>query len=184
MTLPGAIDGIKYFFTPKWEDLIKPKVWFEACTQVFFTLNVFFVNVIMYASYNKFDHNIHRDANIVTTLDTFTSLLVGCITFGIVGHLAHELKVNDISKVFQGGPGLVFVTYPETISKFKILPQAFSVMFFLMLYILALGSLLAITSSAITVIRDQFKKIKNWQAALGFAIFGTVFGSFYTTPVR
>lgn len=56
-------------------------------------------------------------------------------------------------------------------------------MFFLMLYILALGSILAITSSVITVVRDQFKKVKNWQAALGFAIYGIIFGSFYTTPV-
>lgn len=77
----------------------------------------------------------------------------------------------------------MFVTYPETISKFKTFPQVFAVMFFLMLYILALGSLLAITTSAITVIRDQFKKVKEWQAALGFAVYGTVFGSLYTTPV-
>lgn len=105
LTLPGAMKGIAYFFTPKWEDILKPSVWFAACTQVFFTLNVFFVNVIMYASYNKFEHNIHRDSNIVTTLDTFTSVLVGCITFGIVGHLAHELGIEDVSKVFQGGPG-------------------------------------------------------------------------------
>jgi solute carrier family 6 amino acid transporter-like protein 5/7/9/14 len=108
LTLPGALNGIAYFFTPKWSDILKASVWFEACTQVFFTLNVFFVNVIMYASYNKFEHNIHRDSNIVTTLDTFTSILVGCITFGIVGHLAHELKVDDISKVFQGGPGEIY----------------------------------------------------------------------------
>ena len=39
-------------------------------------------------------------------LDTFTSLLVGCITFGIVGHLAHELGVEDVSQVFRGGPGI------------------------------------------------------------------------------
>lgn len=105
LTLPGAIDGIKYFFTPRWEDILKPSVWFAACTQVFFTLNVFFVNVIMCASYNKFEHNIYRDSNIVTTLDTFTSILVGSITFGIVGHLAHELNVKDIQDVFKGGPG-------------------------------------------------------------------------------
>jgi solute carrier family 6 (neurotransmitter transporter, glycine) member 5/9 len=62
-------------------------------------------------------------------------------------------------------------------------PQAFSVMFFLMLYILALGSFLAIAASIITVIRDQFKSVKNWQAALALAMYGTIFGSVYTTPV-
>lgn len=62
----------------------------------------------MYSSYNKFNHKIYRDANIVTTLDTCTSLLAGCITFGIVGHLAKELN-QEIPKVIKGGPGLVFI---------------------------------------------------------------------------
>ncbi|KAG5670418.1 hypothetical protein PVAND_000684 [Polypedilum vanderplanki] len=181
ITLEGSYEGIAYFFKPKWNDILKPKVWFEACTQVFFTLNVFFVNVIMCASYNRFEHKIQRDSAIVTTLDTFTSLLVGSITFGIVGHLSHELN-RPIKEVFRGGPGLVFVTYPETIAKFKFWPQFFSVMFFLMLFILSFGSLLATSLSAMTVIRDRFKRIKDWQAALGFAIFGTIFGCFYTTP--
>lgn len=63
----------------------------------------------MYSSYNKFDHNIYRDANIVTTIDTFTSILAGSITFGIVGHLKRELQAEDIKTVFQGGPGRYFV---------------------------------------------------------------------------
>jgi solute carrier family 6 amino acid transporter-like protein 5/7/9/14 len=182
VTLPGAIDGISYFFKPQWDKILEVKVWFNACVQVFFTLNVFFVNVIMYASYNKFGHNIHRDSNIVTTIDTFASIMVGSITFGIIGHLSYELD-QPIKDVLKAGPGLVFVTYPETISKFKAFPQFFAVAFFLMLYILALGSILATTSSAITVIRDQFKAVKDWQAALGFAIYGTIVGSLYTTPV-
>jgi solute carrier family 6 amino acid transporter-like protein 5/7/9/14 len=183
LTLPGALNGIAYFFTPKWEDILKPSVWYAACTQLFFSLNVFFANIIMYASYNKFTHKIYRDSNIVTTIDTFTSLLAGCITFGIVGHLAHELGVDDISKVFKAGPGLVFITYAETISKFRVMPQIFSILFFLMLYILGMGSLLAMTSCVITVVRDQFKGVQNWHAALGYSIFGVLCGSLYTTPV-
>lgn len=105
LTLEGAWDGIEYLIYPRWKELLHPKVWYEACTQVFFTLNVFFVNVIMYASYNKFEHNIHRDSNIVTTLDTLTSIVVGSITFAIIGHLAHELNVKDIETVIKPGPG-------------------------------------------------------------------------------
>lgn len=106
LTLPGSFDGIVYFFTPNWENAFSPKVWYSAATQLFFSLNVFFANVVMYASYNKINHNIYRDANIVTTIDTLTSILSGCITFGIVGHLKHELNVDDITKVFKGGPGM------------------------------------------------------------------------------
>ncbi|KAL7022818.1 hypothetical protein ACKWTF_012393 [Chironomus riparius] len=183
LTLPGSIDGIVYFFTPNWKDVLSAKVWYSAATQLFFSLNVFLGNIIMYASYNKFDHNIYRDANIVTTIDTFTSILSGCISFGIVGHLKHELKVDDIKKVFKGGPGLVFVTYPETLSKFQFVPQLFSVLFFIMLFILGMGSIIAMMTCVITVVRDQFPKVKYWQAALGYAIFGIGCGTLYITPV-
>lgn len=77
----------------------------------------------MYSSYNKFNHNVYRDANIVTTLDTFTSLLAGCCIFGILGNLAHELEIDDVSKVVKSGAGLAFISYPDAIAKFKAFPQ-------------------------------------------------------------
>lgn len=126
LTLPGAFNGIKYFLSPQWDKILEPKVWYAAVTQVFFSLSVCFGNIIMYSSYNKFSHNVYRDANIVTTLDTFTSLLAGCCIFGILGHLAHELGVEDVSQVVKSGAGLAFISYPETIAKMNF-PQFFSV---------------------------------------------------------
>lgn len=89
LTLDGAWDGIKLFFTPQWEKLIDPSVWFEAAIQCFFSLNIYFACVIMFSSFNKFDHDIRRDSNIISLVDTLTSLLAGIITFGIVGHICH-----------------------------------------------------------------------------------------------
>lgn len=129
LTLPGAWNGIKYFITPQWDKILEPQVWYAAVTQVFFSLSVCFGNIIMYSSYNKFSHNVYRDANIVTTLDTFTSLLAGCCIFGILGHLAHELGVEDVSKVVKSGAGLAFISYPETIAKMQF-SQFFSVVSF------------------------------------------------------
>lgn len=60
---------------------------------------------------------------VVTTLDTFTSLLAGITIFGILGNLAHELGVEDISSVVKGGTGLAFISYPDAIAKFTVLPQ-------------------------------------------------------------
>lgn len=145
LTLPGAIDGVKAFFTPRWSEILKPKVWYEAVTQVFFSLNVYFANVIMYSSYNKFHHKVHIDSNIVTTLDTFTSLLAGCCVFAVLGHLKHELNADDIKDVMSPGPGLAFVSYPEAISKFQSFSTIFSIAFFLMLYILGIGKVLMIS---------------------------------------
>lgn len=205
LTLEGSLNGIKYFLTPQWDKIFDIKVWYAAVTQVFFSLSVCFGNIIMYSSYNKFSHNVYRDANIVTTLDTFTSLLAGCCIFGILGHLAHELGVEDVASVIKPGAGLAFISYPgkfiiiffflikflmnfislhqDAISKFKVFPQVFSVLFFLMLYLLGIGSNVAMMSCLMTVVRDRFKKVKNWHAALVIAILGTILGSVYMTPV-
>jgi solute carrier family 6 amino acid transporter-like protein 5/7/9/14 len=55
-------------------------------------------------------------------MDTFTSLLAGVTVFAILGNLASELDV-DISEVAKSGPGLVFVSYADAISKFDWVPQ-------------------------------------------------------------
>lgn len=175
LTLEGSMDGITYFFKPQWDKILEPSVWYAAVTQVFFSLNVYFANVIMYSSYNKFRHNIYRDANIVTTLDTFTSLLAGCCVFAILGHLANELGVKDISKVIKPGPALAFVSYPEAIAKFKSFSKLFSILFFLMLYVLGIGSNVAMASCIVTEIRDHFKKSKElasstWCSSLRYIV--------------
>lgn len=43
LTLPGAMNGIKQFFTPKWDKLFEPSVWFAAVTQG--ENFVFFINI-------------------------------------------------------------------------------------------------------------------------------------------
>jgi solute carrier family 6 (neurotransmitter transporter, glycine) member 5/9 len=40
VTLPGSINGMKYFLTPQWDRILDPKVWYAAVTQVFFSLSV------------------------------------------------------------------------------------------------------------------------------------------------
>lgn len=69
---------------------------------------------------------------IVTTLDTFTSLLGGMTIFSILGNLAHNLGVDDISKVVKSGTGLAFISYPDAIAKFDVVPQVRMVWRFLM----------------------------------------------------
>ncbi|XP_043280537.1 sodium-dependent nutrient amino acid transporter 1-like isoform X3 [Venturia canescens] len=123
VTLEGAVNGIIFFIKPNWEKLFEPGVWYNAVTQCFFSLSVCFGGVVMYSSYNDFEHNIYRDAMVVTTLDTFTSLMSGFTIFGILGNLAHEMGTDDISTVVRSGTGLAFISYPDAISKFTVLPQ-------------------------------------------------------------
>ncbi|GLG96885.1 Sodium-dependent dopamine transporter [Gryllus bimaculatus] len=120
-TLPGADKGMLYFVKPKWGELLKPQVWHAAVTQAFFSLNVGFGSLINYASFNNFRHNIYRDAMIVTTMDTFTSLLAGCTIFAILGNLAHEMGVDEIDSVVKAA-GLRLQSLPRAIRQLRRRP--------------------------------------------------------------
>ncbi|XP_035733065.1 sodium-dependent nutrient amino acid transporter 1-like isoform X2 [Vespa mandarinia] len=182
VTLKGASNGIIFFIQPKWDKLFDPNVWYAAVTQCFFSLSVCFGGVVMYSSYNDFKHNIYRDVIVVTTLDTFTSLMAGFTIFGILGNLAYELGTDDISNVVRGGTGLAFVSYPDAIAKFTVLPNLFSILFFLMLFVLGIGSAVALVGGIVTIISDQFPSCKHWYIVLGTSIVGFFCGTVYCTP--
>lgn len=55
-------------------------------------------------------------------MDTMTSLLAGCTVFAILGNLATVLG-KDVKDVVEGGPGLVFISYPKAIANFESAPQ-------------------------------------------------------------
>ncbi|XP_011503193.1 PREDICTED: sodium-dependent nutrient amino acid transporter 1-like [Ceratosolen solmsi marchali] len=182
VTLEGATTGILYFIRPNWSKLFQADVWYAAVTQCFFSLSVCFGGLITYSSYNEFRHNIYRDVIVVTSLDTLTSLMAGFTIFGILGNLAHELGTDDISNVVRGGFGLAFISYPDAIAKFTLFPQLFSVLFFLMLYVLGIGSGIALAGGIISIVNDQFPNWTHWHIVLVTSIVGFSFGTIYCTP--
>lgn len=66
----------------------------------------------------------------------------------------------------------------------SVLLQMFSILFFFMLFVLGIGSNIAMCTCLITILRDRFKTLKAWQAAIGLSTVGFLFGLAYVTPVR
>lgn len=182
VTLDGAVDGIIFLFKPTWHKILEPGVWYAAVTQSFFSLGVCFGAVTMYSSYNGFEHNVSRDCTIVTTLDLCTSMMAGATIFGILGNLAYEIGSDDIGTVVRAGTGLAFISYPEALAKFTVVPQLFAVLFFLMLFVLGIGTTVAFCNVIISIINDQFPRLKHWKIAAGLAILGFSIGIVYCTP--
>ncbi|CAG9133366.1 unnamed protein product [Plutella xylostella] len=182
-TLTGAGDGILFFLTPQWDKLIQLDVWYAAVTQVFFSLSVGTGAIIMFSSYNGFRQNIYRDAMIVTTLDTFTSLMSGITIFGILGNLAYELGYDDVNSVIgSGGTGLAFISYPDAIAKSPFVPQLFAVLFFLMMSVLGVGSAVALLSTINTVMMDSFRRVPTVAMSAICCSAGFLIGLVYVTP--
>ncbi|XP_057669602.1 sodium-dependent nutrient amino acid transporter 1-like isoform X1 [Diorhabda carinulata] len=183
VTLPGALDGMLYFIETDFSKLLEAKVWYAAVTQCFFSLNIGFGNIITLASYNKFNHNINRDALIVTTLDTFTSLFSGITIFGILGNLALELGIPPSEVVSPGGgAGIAFISYPDALSKFTFAPWLFAIAFFVMLFVLGIGSLAALHVNLNSLFKDAFPNVADWKISGCTALCLFLVGLIYTTP--
>ncbi|XP_071521550.1 sodium-dependent nutrient amino acid transporter 1-like [Panulirus ornatus] len=182
VTLPGAYKGVLFFITPRWEKLLQPGVWYAAVQQAFFSLGLGFGMIIVLASYNTFRHDVYRDATIISFADTFTSLLAGFTTFSILGHLAELLGVEVSQVIKGGGTSLAFISYPDVLARFQYVPQVFSVLFFLMMFALGLGSATPYNSVTITIIMDQFPHLRTWKVTLGVCVVGFLVGNIYATP--
>ncbi|XP_045448784.1 sodium-dependent nutrient amino acid transporter 1-like [Melitaea cinxia] len=183
VTLPGAVNGILFFITPEWSRILEVRVWYAAITQVFFSLSVCSGTLIMFSSYNKFGQNVYRDSMIVTTLDTFTSLISGITIFGVLGNLAYELNYDDVSQVVgTGGASLAFISYPDAIAKSPFVPQLFAVLFFLMMATLGVGSGVALISTTSSVLIDAFPSVPIYIMSAGLCTSLFLVGLIYVTP--
>ena len=98
LTLPGANDGIIFFLTPTWSDVFTIQTWFHALSQLFFSLGICYGQVVNYASYNEFRHDVYKDGLILSCVDTFTSILAGVTIFSILGNLA-KVSGHPVSEV-------------------------------------------------------------------------------------
>jgi len=80
-----------------------------------------------------------RQMCIVVSCDCFTGVFAGFAVFSTIGFLSKELNKTVAEYSDSSGPGLAFITYPEALSHMPASPF-FSIIFFLMLLALGLGS--------------------------------------------
>ncbi|XP_050076944.1 sodium- and chloride-dependent GABA transporter ine [Anopheles maculipalpis] len=156
LTLEGADKGLHYFFRPNWEELGRANVWINAAAQNFNSIGIAFGSMISFASYNKYNNNILHDTLAVSFVNAITSLLVGIFAFATIGNIALE-QSTTVEDVISGGPGLIFVVYPQALAKMPA-AQLWAVLFFFMLLCLGLNSQFAIVEVVVTSIQDGFPR--------------------------
>lgn len=164
--LDGAIDGILLYITPQWDRLLEAEVWGNAASQTFYSFGIACGSLITLSSYSDFRNNCLKDALIVSAANAFTSVYAGFAIFSMLGYLANQMNV-PLSEVASDGPGLAFIAYPEAILLLPISPL-WSVIFFLMLFVLGLGSQFAGVEAISTTILDKwpFLRQHHWKVTL------------------
>ncbi|XP_068598844.1 sodium- and chloride-dependent GABA transporter 2-like [Brachionichthys hirsutus] len=153
ITLPGAIDGIKFYLYPDPSRLFDPQVWMDAGTQIFYSYALCIGCLAALGSYNKYNNDCYKDCVYLCLLNSATSFVAGFAIFSVLGFMAYEQN-TDISKVAESGPGLAFIAYPRAVAMMPF-PHLWAIFFFVMLILLGLDSQFVGLEALVTSVSDM-----------------------------
>ncbi|XP_078391935.1 sodium-dependent neutral amino acid transporter B(0)AT3-like [Cetorhinus maximus] len=88
LTLPGAFHGLTYLITPDLNVLSQPSVWFDAVTQIIYSLSLGLGGFIAFSSYNSPKNDCEVDALAVGIINGITSIFASVSIFSVLGFKA------------------------------------------------------------------------------------------------
>lgn len=159
VTLPNAGVGISFLLKPDFSK-INSQALLAALGQAFFSLSLGMGCMITYGSYIPDKEKLPRLAFTTALSDTCFALLAG---FAIMP----AVFAFGISP--QGGPGLVFIILPKIFAQIP-LGNIFAVLFFLVLFIAAITSVISLMEVIVAYITEQTKLSRKLTVALVSAL--------------
>ena len=166
MTLPNAIEGIKFYLLPDFSKVTFPVI-YKALGQAFFSLSLGMGALITYGSYLGKSENILSSAVMITLSDLGIAVLAGFMLFPFVFYQGVDTS---------GGAGLIFITLPGILQSLgSTLGVVVGGSFFLLLSFAALTSAVSLLEVPVAYLVDE-KKIKRqkavWLSAGGIFLIG------------
>lgn len=165
-TLPGFKDALRFLFMPDLSE-ITPTVIISAIGQAFFSLSIGMGALLTYGSYISNKENLRQIAVQVSIADTIIALFAGLLIFPAV--FTYDLAPT-------AGPSLIFISLPQVFLK---MPggQLFSVLFFLLIIVAAITSMVSMLEIMVTYIDERTKlsrKTSAWLVVLLVTLGGIV----------
>jgi NSS family neurotransmitter:Na+ symporter len=170
ITLPGAMAGLAFMFTPTWSDLASPDIWIQALTQNAWDTGAGWGLVLAYAVYLRKSEDTALNAFVLGFGNNTVSLLAGIMVLATVFAIMPETAGTVVG---AGNEGLTFIWVPQL---FAQIPggNMFMVFFFLALVFAAWSSLIAMIELATRVLMDAGLARKRAITLVGLA--GFLFG--------
>lgn len=159
--LPGALEGVKYYFLPDFTKFSFKTVC-AAMGQLFFSMSLAMGIMISYGSYVKDDVNIMKSVNHIEIFDTVVALLSGLMIVPAVYVFGGE------SDLKSSGVGLMFNTLPKVFSDMPF-GNVIGLVFFVLVFFAALTSSISILEAIVSNIIDKFA-VSRTKAGIGIGI--------------
>jgi NSS family neurotransmitter:Na+ symporter len=154
LTLPNAIEGVKYYLIPDFSKLRIQTV-FDGLKQAFFSLSLGMGCLITYGSYLNKNQNIGNSAAIISIADTSVAFLAGLMVFPLVYFLQYKLNVTGVA---TAGPPLIFIVLPQIFQEMgPVFGRILGGSFFLLICFAALTSTISLLEVPTAFLVDQKK---------------------------
>lgn len=146
----GVSNGLNYYLNPNFAELGFDGI-LAAMGQAFFSLSLGMGIMICYGSYTGKNINIGKSAVMVSVFDTIIALLCGLAIFSALGALKPE------SLTEAQGPSLLFVILPQVFVKMGFIGNIVSFLFFAMVVIAAITSVISLLEVSAQFAIQKFK---------------------------
>ena len=164
--LPGAAEGYKFIFTPRWEALADPMTWVWAMGQAFFSLSVTGSGMIVYGAYLEDKEDVVRVAARTALFDTIAAMVAALVI--IPACFAYGLDVG-------AGPSLLFVTLPRILQDIPF-GQLFAVILYTAMVFAGVSSLQNMFEAVGESLEHRFPKLKRKAVLVLLAVLCLGFG--------
>ena len=169
--LPDADKGIEFLFKPDMTKMTSD-VFLGALGQSFYSLSIAMGCLCTYASYFSRYTNLTKSASQIAIIDCLVAILAGLMIFPA----AFSVGVNPDS-----GPSLIFITLPnvfqQAFASIPIVGYCISLLFFVLLSLAALTSLMSLHEVSTAFIHEEMK-VSRKKAALLVTVTTSVIGAF------
>lgn len=150
ITLPGGIDGLKYFLLPDVSKFSAMTV-VAALGQMFYSMSLAMGIMITYGSYFKKEDDLEKSVKHIELFDTGIAIIAGMMIIPAV----FAFSGGDESAL-GAGPGLMFITLPKVFESMGM-SRIIGCVFFLLVLFAALTSAISLMEAVVSVFCDEFK---------------------------
>lgn len=163
VSLEGASEGINFLLHPDFTK-IDSHITIDALGQAFYSLSLGMGCLITYASYFNKDTNLTKTGINVCIIDTVVAVMAGFIIFPAMFNAGHGISPEDV------GPSLIFITLPnifqECFSSVPIIGYLFAVLFFFLLLVSAITSLISLHEVITSFITEKYSASRRRAAII------------------
>lgn len=163
MTREGALEGVKYFLVPEFENFSWMTV-VSAMGQMFYSLSIAMGILITFGSYMKKEVSIESATKNVEIFDTAIAVMAGLMIIPAVFAFS-----GGNPEMLQAGPSLMFITIPKVLDSMGF-GTVMGILFFVLVFFAALTSAIALTESAVATFEDELK----WSRSKAAVIVGLI----------